>query len=230
MNKSTSVTVSLDEDAYGVFQSASEIVSKAGIRVPTGQLVQTILNAEMSRLSAREIAQRFLKSIMKQVGVLSGQNPDDEEDDIIPSISGPRSGVNPFPQAKQPSTSAVTGPIRPKTLRAELASPMAIASPKNKEELVRQFRFNPEVNTRLEAFMKAEPGLVQFVKELPREQLERKFLLRKMHDEQRRQGYDAKVKTWLEKPEQADLVKSLRATISPEMKSEATSPGTRQSG
>ena len=50
---------------YGVFQAASEIVSKAGIRVPAGQLVQTMINAEMSRLSAREIAQRFLKSIMK---------------------------------------------------------------------------------------------------------------------------------------------------------------------
>jgi hypothetical protein len=97
---------------------------------------------------------------------------------------------------------------------------MAIASPKNKEELVRQFRFNPEINTRLEAFMKAEPGLVQFVKELPREQLERKFLLRKMHDEQRRQGYDAKVKAWLERPEQAELVQSLKATISPEIKPE----------
>jgi hypothetical protein len=97
---------------------------------------------------------------------------------------------------------------------------MAIASPKTKEELVRQFKFNPEVNTRLEAFMKAEPGLVQFVKELPREQLERKFLLRKMQDHERMQGYDAKVKAWLERPEQADLVKSLKATISPEMKSE----------
>ena len=42
--------------------------------------------------------------------------------------------------------------------------------------------------------MMAEPGLVQFVKELPREQLERKFLLRKMQDDQRKQGYDAKVK------------------------------------
>jgi hypothetical protein len=90
MNKSTSVTVSLDEDAYGVFQAASEIVSKAGIRVPTGQLVQTILNAEISRLSDREIAQRFLKSIMKHVGAFSGENPDDEEDDIIPSSSSPR--------------------------------------------------------------------------------------------------------------------------------------------
>jgi hypothetical protein len=97
---------------------------------------------------------------------------------------------------------------------------MALASPKTKEELVRQFKFNPEVNTRLEAFMKAEPGLVQFVKELPREQLERKFLLRKMQDRKRKQGYDAKVKAWLERPEQADLVDSLKATISPEMKPE----------
>jgi hypothetical protein len=91
MSKSTTITVSLDEDAYSVFQSASEIVSKAGIRVPTGQLVQTMINAEMSRLSAREIAHRFLKSIMKQVGVFSGQHPDDdEEDDTIPALSASR--------------------------------------------------------------------------------------------------------------------------------------------
>jgi hypothetical protein len=68
---------------------------------------------------------------------------------------------------------------------------MAIACPKSKEELIRQFKFNPEVDTRLEAFMKAEPGLVQFVKELPREQLERKFLLRKMRDRDQRQSYTA---------------------------------------
>jgi hypothetical protein len=97
---------------------------------------------------------------------------------------------------------------------------MAIASPKTKEELVRKFKLNPEVNTRLEAFMKAEPGLLQFVKELPREQLERKFLLRKMQDEQRRQGYNAKVKAWLERPEQAELVQNLEATISPDVKPE----------
>jgi hypothetical protein len=42
-----------------------------------------MINAEMSRLSAREIAQRFLKSIMKQVGVLSSQNPDGDEDETI---------------------------------------------------------------------------------------------------------------------------------------------------
>jgi hypothetical protein len=97
---------------------------------------------------------------------------------------------------------------------------MAIASPNSKEELIRQFKFNPEVDTRLEAFMKAEPDLVKFLKELPREQLERKFLLRKMRERDQRQSYTAKVKAWLEKPEQADLVKSLKATISPEMKPE----------
>ena len=94
MSKSTSVTVSLDQDSYGVFQAASEIVSKAGIRVPPGQLVQTMINAEISRLSAREISQRFLKSIMKQVGVLSGQNPDDDDDDTIPDDFRSESGVN----------------------------------------------------------------------------------------------------------------------------------------
>ena len=111
MSKSTTVTVSLDEDAYGVFQAASEIVSKAGIRVPTGQLVQTMINAEMSRLSAREIAQRFLKSIMKQIGVLSGQNPDDDDDDTIPSHFRSESGVILSSAEGEPSTSAATGPI-----------------------------------------------------------------------------------------------------------------------
>jgi arginyl-tRNA synthetase len=90
MSKSTTITVALDEEAYVVFQNASEIVSKAGIRVPTGQLVQTMLNAEMSRLSARKIAQRFLKSIMEQVGALAGQELDEEEDDTVPSISLPK--------------------------------------------------------------------------------------------------------------------------------------------
>ena len=92
MSKSTSVTVSLDQDSYGVFQAASEIVSKAGIRVAPGQLVQTMINAEISRLSAREISQRFLKSIMKQVGILSNQDPDDDEENTIPDISAPGVG------------------------------------------------------------------------------------------------------------------------------------------
>jgi hypothetical protein len=97
---------------------------------------------------------------------------------------------------------------------------MAVARPKSKDELARQFRINPEINDKLEAFMKAEPDLVKYVKELPREQLERKFLLRKMQDVEQRQGYTAKVMDWLARPEQADLVKSMKSTISPNMKPE----------
>ncbi len=97
---------------------------------------------------------------------------------------------------------------------------MAIATPKKKEELAKQFKINPEVNAKLDAFMKAEPDLVQYVKDLPREQLERKFLLRKLKDQEQKEGYTAKVKGWLEKPEQADLVKSIKATISPNMNPE----------
>jgi hypothetical protein len=49
-----------------------------------------MLNAEMSRLSARKISQRFLKSVMEQVGALAGQEFDEEEDDTIPRVSLPK--------------------------------------------------------------------------------------------------------------------------------------------
>lgn len=97
---------------------------------------------------------------------------------------------------------------------------MAITSPKKKEELTKQFKINPEVNAKLDAFMKAEPDLVQYVKDLPREQLERKFLLRKLKDQEQKEGYTAKEKTWLAKPEQADLVQSIKLTVSPNMSPE----------
>ena len=85
--KSANVTVTLDEDTFAIFKEASEIVEKAGIRVPTNQLVQVMLNAEGQRLSARKIAQRFLKSIIQQIGGLRG-NPalDDEDDEKIPAL------------------------------------------------------------------------------------------------------------------------------------------------
>jgi len=84
--KNTNVTVSLEEDTLATFKEASEIVEKAGIRVPTSQLVQVMLNAEMQRLSARKIAQRFLKSIMQQIGGLRGNILDDEDEEQIPAI------------------------------------------------------------------------------------------------------------------------------------------------
>jgi hypothetical protein len=84
--KPASVTVTLDEDTFATFREASEIVERAGIRVPTSQLVQTMLNAEMQRLSARKIAQRFLKSIIQQIGGLRGSALDDENDDKIPEL------------------------------------------------------------------------------------------------------------------------------------------------
>jgi len=84
--KPANVTVTLDDDTFATFREASEIVEKAGIRVPTSQLVQTMLNAEMQRLSARKIAQRFLKSIMQQIGGLRGSILDDEDEDKIPAV------------------------------------------------------------------------------------------------------------------------------------------------
>jgi predicted nucleotidyltransferase component of viral defense system len=82
------------------------------------------------------------------------------------------------------------------------------------------FKVNPEINAKLEAFIRSEPRLVEFVKQIPREQLERKFLLPKMQDQQQKEGYTAKVKAWLEKPEQAEVLKAIRFMISPVMKPE----------
>jgi len=97
---------------------------------------------------------------------------------------------------------------------------MALAKPPKVGEAAGKFKINPEVNARLEKFMKDEPGLVDYVKQLPREQLERKFLLSKMRATEQQQGYTVKVRAWLEKPEQADLLKSLTASVAPNMKPE----------
>ena len=45
-----------------------------------------MINAEMSRLNSRKIAQRFLKCILQQVGGLAGSALDDENDEQIPVI------------------------------------------------------------------------------------------------------------------------------------------------
>ena len=84
--KPANVTDTLDEDTFATFKEASEIVEKAGIRVPTNQLVQTMLNAEIQRLSARKIAQRFLKSIMQQIGGLRGSVLDDNDEEAVPQV------------------------------------------------------------------------------------------------------------------------------------------------
>lgn len=84
--KSATVNVTLDEDTFAIFKEASDIVERAGIRVPTGQLVQTMLNAESQRLSPRKIAQRFLKSLMEQIGGLRGSALDDEDDEKLPAV------------------------------------------------------------------------------------------------------------------------------------------------
>lgn len=86
ITKPANVTVTLDEDTFAIFKEASAIVENAGIRVPTNQLVQVMLNAESRRLSPRKIAQRFLKSVMAQIGGSRASILEDEDDDTIPEL------------------------------------------------------------------------------------------------------------------------------------------------
>jgi hypothetical protein len=118
---------------------------------------------------------------MKQVGVVAGQHPDDDEDDTIPRIplrgrNIPCSSSNELPSnARSYAVDAV------EKLGATHPNPMAIASPKNPRGAGTSLSIQPRnQHTRLESFHEDGTGAVQFVKELPREQLERKFLLGKM--------------------------------------------------
>lgn len=87
--KSNSLTVTLDEETFAMFKEASEIVEKAGVRVPTAQLVQTMLNAEMQRLTAQKLAQRFLKSVIQQIRGLKSSLLEEGDDEQMPSIQPP---------------------------------------------------------------------------------------------------------------------------------------------
>jgi hypothetical protein len=120
--------------------------------------------------------------------------------------------------------SVATGHHLPKRRAPQFAIHMAIVKerktlppPHEGEPAKRTYKVNPDVDAKLEKFMAAEPGLVDFVKNLPREDLERKFLLKKMQDQEQRQAYSAKVKDWLDQPEQTDLRKSIAATVSTKM-------------
>ena len=68
--------------------------------------------------------------------------------------------------------------------------------------------------------MKAEPGLVQFVKELPREQLERKFCSAKCGTSNRSTVMTQRSKPGSRSPNRPSWSRASKATISPEMKPE----------
>jgi hypothetical protein len=122
--------------------------------------------------------------------------------------------------------SAATGHHPPKRRAPQFTIRMAIVKERkaaaqqqaptsnNGEAPQRTYKVNPEIDAKLNRFMESEPGLVDFVKKLPREDLERKFILKKMEEREQRQAYSAKVKAWLDKPEQADLRASIASTIS----------------
>ena len=85
--KPTAVTVTLDKETLETFCEATEMVEKAGIRVPIGQLVQTMLNTEIRLHSPQKIAQRFLKSVMQQIGGLSPSSFHEEDETQLPDRS-----------------------------------------------------------------------------------------------------------------------------------------------
>ena len=69
MSKPTTVAVTLDSESYAVFQEAVALTEAAGAKVSVAHLVQHHLQDETRRQNPRKIAQRFLKSVVRQINV-----------------------------------------------------------------------------------------------------------------------------------------------------------------
>jgi hypothetical protein len=66
-------------------------------------------------------------------------------------------------------------------------------------------RINEEIDNKLNQFIKDNPKLTDTVQQMPREYLERKYLLGKMQQQNKREAYTAKVGEWINAPEQQAL-------------------------
>jgi hypothetical protein len=69
MTKPTTVAVNLDPESYAIFQEAMTLAESAGAKVTVGHLVQHHLHEEIRRQNPRKIAQRFLRSVVRQIKV-----------------------------------------------------------------------------------------------------------------------------------------------------------------
>jgi len=69
MTKPTTVAVNLDPESYAIFQEAMALAESAGAKVTVGHLVQHHLHEEIRRQNPRKIAQRFLRSVVRQIKV-----------------------------------------------------------------------------------------------------------------------------------------------------------------
>jgi hypothetical protein len=69
MTKPTTVAVTLDPESFAVFQEAVALTEAAGAKVSVAHLVQHHLQDEIRRQNPRKIAQRFLKSVVRQINV-----------------------------------------------------------------------------------------------------------------------------------------------------------------
>ena len=74
-------------------------------------------------------------------------------------------------------------------------------------------RINQEIDNKLNEFIKEHPKLEGHVKAMPREYLERKYLLAKMEQRDRNLAYNNRVAAWLNDPEQAEIKKTLEKTL-----------------
>ena len=69
MSKPTTIAINLDSESYAIFQEAVALTEGAGAKVSVAHLVQHHIQDEIRKQNPRRIAQRFLKSVVRQIKV-----------------------------------------------------------------------------------------------------------------------------------------------------------------
>lgn len=86
----------------------------------------------------------------------------------------------------------------------------------------RSFKRHSETDVHLNQFITSNDRFVDYVKNLPREELERKYLLSKMKEERGNNAYEQKVIDFINRPENAEFKESLMKSFSSGIKNDAT--------
>jgi len=90
---------------------------------------------------------------------------------------------------------------------------MALIKQDKEEPKQIPFKRNPIIDAELNDFIRKNEKLVSFVKNLPREELERKYLLSKMNAAKQQEGYNQKVLAYMNHPQNAHFKEMIMGKI-----------------
>lgn len=77
---SKNMNIKIDDNTYVTFTAAAKIISDTGITIPVGQLVETIINAELAGMNPKKVARKFVRSLTNRLSENSPELESEEEE------------------------------------------------------------------------------------------------------------------------------------------------------